>query len=130
MIRLRLKQIQRDYLWGGGALEWKPHLARWVTVCLDKIGGLRMRERPFGIKRSRKYGEERGGWCSREVRDGYSVGLSKAIRKEWHIVDSRLAFVVDNGQRMKFGRISGVGLYLHVILFPSYLLSLYPRTLG
>ena len=32
MVRLRLKQIQRDYMWEGGALERKPHLARWVTV--------------------------------------------------------------------------------------------------
>lgn len=39
MVRLRLKQIQRNYLWGVGALEWKPHLARWVTVCLDKSKG-------------------------------------------------------------------------------------------
>ena len=78
-----------------------------------------MRERPFGIKRSRKYGEERGGWCSREVRDGYSVGLSKAIRKEWHIVDSRLAFVVDNGQRMKFWKDKWCGALPSCDSFPT-----------
>ena len=27
-IMLRLEQIQRDFLWGGEALEWKPHLVR------------------------------------------------------------------------------------------------------
>ncbi|RVW50776.1 hypothetical protein CK203_076801 [Vitis vinifera] len=33
IVRLRLKQIQRDFLWGGGAIERKPHLVKWVTVC-------------------------------------------------------------------------------------------------
>ncbi|RVW76760.1 hypothetical protein CK203_050518 [Vitis vinifera] len=32
-----------------------------------------------------KYGEEQGGWCSKEVKGGYGVGLWKAIRREWHI---------------------------------------------
>ena len=45
MVRMRLEQIKRDFLWGGGALEKKPHLVRWSTVCLDKRkGGL-------GVKR-------------------------------------------------------------------------------
>ena len=38
-IRLRLEQIQRDFLWGGGALGWKTHLVKWVVVCLDKSKG-------------------------------------------------------------------------------------------
>ena len=38
-VRLRLEQIQRDFLWGGGALERKPHLVRWGLVCLDKSKG-------------------------------------------------------------------------------------------
>ena len=38
-IKLRLKQIQRDFLWGGGALERKPHLVRWALVCLDNRKG-------------------------------------------------------------------------------------------
>ena len=36
VVRMRLEQIQRDFLWGGGALEQKPHLVRWLIVCLDK----------------------------------------------------------------------------------------------
>ena len=31
---------------------------------------------------SRKYGVEEGEWCTREVREGYGVGLWKEIRKE------------------------------------------------
>ena len=40
-VRLRLEQIQRGFLWGGGNLEKKPHLVKWLTVCSDrKMGGL------------------------------------------------------------------------------------------
>ena len=33
-----------------------------------------------------KYGEERGGWCSREVREAHGVGLWKGIRIDWDFV--------------------------------------------
>lgn len=39
MVILRLEQIQRDFLWGGGALMQKPHLVRWKSVYSRK-GGL------------------------------------------------------------------------------------------
>ena len=43
-VRLRLEKIQRDFLWGGGALAQKPHLVRWSLVCLEKSkGGLGVR---------------------------------------------------------------------------------------
>ena len=35
-VRLRLEQIQRDLLWGGGALERKIHLVKRLVVCSDK----------------------------------------------------------------------------------------------
>ena len=35
-VKLRLEQIQRDFLWGGGALVRRPHLVRWATVCILK----------------------------------------------------------------------------------------------
>ncbi|RVW31849.1 hypothetical protein CK203_099034 [Vitis vinifera] len=31
VVRLRLEQIQRYFLWGGGALEHKPHLCSFVV---------------------------------------------------------------------------------------------------
>ena len=44
VVRLRFEQIQRDFLWGGGALERKPHPIKWTTVCSDKrVGGLGVR---------------------------------------------------------------------------------------
>ena len=38
-VRLRIEQIQRNFLWGGGALEPKPHLVWWGLVCPDKSKG-------------------------------------------------------------------------------------------
>ncbi|RVW59539.1 putative ribonuclease H protein [Vitis vinifera] len=32
-VRRRLEKIQRDFLWGGGNLDHKPHLVRWELVC-------------------------------------------------------------------------------------------------
>ena len=43
-VKLRLERIQRDFLWGGGSLEKKPHLVKWSTMCFDKKqGGLGVR---------------------------------------------------------------------------------------
>ena len=39
VVRVRLEQIQRDFLLGGMALEKKPHLVRWSTVSLDEKMG-------------------------------------------------------------------------------------------
>ncbi|RVW65895.1 Transposon TX1 uncharacterized 149 kDa protein [Vitis vinifera] len=38
-VRMKLEKIQRDFLWGGGSLEQKPHLVRWPIVCEDKSKG-------------------------------------------------------------------------------------------
>ena len=74
VVKLKLEQIQRNFLWGEGALEQRLHLVTWTTICLDKRKGglrvkrlraflrstrlsyanrasaLRMREGPYGIK--------------------------------------------------------------------------------
>ena len=37
IFRFRLEKIQRDFLWGGGALlENKMHLVKWSSVCKVK----------------------------------------------------------------------------------------------
>lgn len=36
-MRLRLEQIQRDFLQGEGNFERKHHLVKWPTVCKNKI---------------------------------------------------------------------------------------------
>ncbi|RVX10864.1 LINE-1 reverse transcriptase-like [Vitis vinifera] len=65
VVRIRLEKIQRDFLWGGGALVQKPHLVWSIALWNQVIRG--------------KYGEERGGWRSCESREAYGFGLWKAI---------------------------------------------------
>ncbi|XP_034678940.1 uncharacterized protein LOC117909152 [Vitis riparia] len=103
-VRLRLERIQRDFLWGGGALEKKPHLVRWDLVYLEKCnGGLEVKSLSipnkallckwswrFAIEREAfwnqvirgKYGKEHGRWSSKEAREGVWYGLWKTLRKE------------------------------------------------
>ena len=94
-VRLRLEQIQRDFLWRGGALEQKTHLVKWEVVSKKNKGGLGVRclstlnrallckwswcfmeEREALWKEviSRKYGVE-GGWHTWEGGEGFGVGL-------------------------------------------------------
>ncbi|RVW77230.1 putative ribonuclease H protein [Vitis vinifera] len=118
------KKIQRDFLWGGGALVQKPHLVKWSIVCLDKrSGGLGVKNLGafnrallgkwvwrFANERKAlwnqvirgKYGEERGGWRSCEPREAYGLGLWKAISKMGHKVTPFVGFVVGDGEKVKF----------------------------
>ena len=78
-----MEKIQRDFWWGGGALEKKPHLVKWDIVCLDK---------------------RKGGLGVRSLNS-----LNKALRKWiWRFAKERDAFwrEVICG---KFGELEGVG---------------------
>ncbi|RVX18032.1 putative ribonuclease H protein [Vitis vinifera] len=101
-----------------GALERKPHLVKWDSVCLDKRkGGLGLRRLStlnrallckwnwgFANERktlwrsviSRKFGEEEGGWYTRDVREGFGVGFWKDIRKEGTLLQNKVVFSVGN----------------------------------
>ena len=35
-VMARLEKIQKDFLWGGGDLVKKPHLVKWLIVCMEK----------------------------------------------------------------------------------------------
>ena len=140
-VRQRLKQIQRDFLWGDGNLERKPHLVRWEYQCLSKKkGGVRVkclfnlnkailcksnwrfaneREALWNQVIRGKYGEERGGWCSREVREAHGVGLWKGLRMEWDFVGSRISFPIGNGRRVRFWRDRWCGDSPLCVSFPS-----------
>ena len=139
VVSLRLEKIQRDFLWRGRALERKPHLVKWDTVCLDKRkGGLGVRRLStlnrallckwnwrFANERetlwkhviSRKFGEEEGGWYTREVREGFGVGLWKEIRKEDSLLKTKLFFLWGMVEMSSFGKIISVGTSFLVTLF-------------
>ncbi|RVW30281.1 Adagio protein 1 [Vitis vinifera] len=80
------------------SLDWKVILVyglmNWSTVFMEKKGG--------GLVIIRKYREEEGGWCSRALREGYGVGLWKAIGNRWEEFNKRVGFMVRNGRKVKF----------------------------
>ena len=110
----RLERIQRQFLWGGGSLEKKPHLVKWVTVCTEKKkGGLGVRKfsrlnkallckwswrfanERYALWRKViccKYGETLRGWHTCDIRGGFGVGLWKEISKEWPLFLKNAAF--------------------------------------
>ena len=47
---------------------------------------------------SRKFGENLGGWSSRNVRGGYRTSCWKEIRKEWETLVPNVRFLVENGR--------------------------------
>ena len=143
----RLERIQRDFLWGGGALERKPHLVEWSIICSDKRkGDLGVRSLAllnkallckwswrFAVERkalwrqviSAKYGEEEGGWRSCVVRGSYGAGLWKAIRRGWETVGNNLVYFVGNGRRIRLWEEKWCGDDKLCALFPSlYAISL------
>ncbi|RVW17821.1 putative ribonuclease H protein [Vitis vinifera] len=114
VVKLRLEKIQRDFLWGGGALEKRPHLVKWAVVCTHKkMGGLGIRNLSilnrallckwswhFAVERdsywkliiSTKYGVDRGGWSTCGAREGHGVGLWKEISKEGLLLLNNVSF--------------------------------------
>ncbi|RVW44252.1 putative ribonuclease H protein [Vitis vinifera] len=143
VVRLRLEQIQRDFLWSGGALERKTHFVKWAVVCSYKSkGGLGVRclstlnrallckwswrfmeEKEAFWKQviSKKFWVEEGGWYTREVREGFGVGLWKEIRKEGSLLSNNIVFSMGNGRRVRFWKDKWCGVEA---LCDSYL-SLY-----
>ena len=135
-VRLRLEQIQRDFVWGGGNFEKKPHLVKWSTVCLDrKMGGLGIKSLAilnnallckwiwrFANERDSlwrnvilwKFGEERGGWCSAISRDAYGSGV-------WKEILLLLLSLWGMEGDFAFGRMLGVGKRPSPALTPPFL---------
>ncbi|KAJ9691214.1 hypothetical protein PVL29_013405 [Vitis rotundifolia] len=140
-VRLRLEKIQRDFLWGGGSLEQKPHLVRWSIVCEDKSKG------DLGVKSlglfnkallgkwawrfanekkalwnqviRRKYGEEIEGWRSCENREAFEVGMWKAINKVGQLVTPFFGFEVGDGKNVRFWKDKWCGTSPLSKAFPS-----------
>ena len=103
VVAKRLEKLQICFLWGGGVREKKAHLVNWDVVCFEKRqGGLGLRKLTilnkallgkwilrFASDRdctwktliNIKYGLEGLGWCSKEIRGPFGVGLWKEIIK-------------------------------------------------
>ncbi|RVW81102.1 putative ribonuclease H protein [Vitis vinifera] len=114
----RLERIQRDFLWGGGALERKPHLVECWRFAVE-------REALWRQVISAKYREEEGGWRSCVVRGSYGVGLWKAIRRGWEAIGNNLVYSMGNGRRIRFWEEKWCGDDKLCSLFPSlYAISL------
>ena len=103
VVSKRLEKLQSCFLWGGGVNEKKAHLVNWDVVCSEK------RHDGFGLRKltilnkallgkwiwrfasdrdctwktliNLKYGLEGLGWCSKEIRGPFRVGLWKEIIK-------------------------------------------------
>ena len=113
IVQSRLDQLQKNFLWGGAKLEKKPHLVKWLTLCLEKesrgsgvkdLGCLNKTLlskwcwRFAAEKRTlwndvimAKYGEEEGGWCSCEVREGGIWG--RVVEGNMQLVASCLCYI-------------------------------------
>ncbi|RVW28979.1 LINE-1 reverse transcriptase-like [Vitis vinifera] len=129
-VRLRLERIQREFLWGGGALERKIHLVNWRFAMEREAFLEALIEKVLEQVRG-KYGEEQGGWSSKEARgETHGVGLWKTLRKEWEVVKSRLVFVVGNGKRIKFWKDIWCGDEPLCVSFPSLFALAVSRMLG
>ncbi|RVW39723.1 LINE-1 reverse transcriptase-like [Vitis vinifera] len=115
-VRIRLEKIQRDFLWGGGALEQKPHLAllgKWAWRFANEKTAL------WNQVIRRKYGEEKGGWRSCEIREAYGVGLWKAINKVGQFVTPFFGYEVGDGKNVRFWKDKWCGTSPLREAFPS-----------
>ncbi|RVW96801.1 hypothetical protein CK203_026028 [Vitis vinifera] len=89
-----------------GQMETSMYKREMVCVfqgSQSQVNKVRMEIKAFwSLVISLKYGEEEGGWRTREVNGRNGVGLWKAITKKWLLLDGGLAYHVGSGQRVRF----------------------------
>ena len=123
-IAIRIERLQRNFLWGGIDESPKFRLVKWAQVCSPlKSGSLGIRNlRAFnqallgkwlwryGRETTHlwrrvietKFGNDWGGWCTKEVSNPYGVSLWRTIRKGWPFFSKSIQFKVGVGDRIKF----------------------------
>ncbi|KAL6336249.1 hypothetical protein AAG906_014418 [Vitis piasezkii] len=96
----RLEKIQRDFLWGGGALEKKPHLVNWGSVYADMRQGGLERDSLWKQVIIDKFGVEKGGngkkvkfwkdlWCEDQtLKDDFPNLFMLAVNKDEWVFDA------------------------------------------
>ena len=141
----RIERIQRNFLWGTSKDVFKYPLVAWDRVCLlVECSGLGIRMIGlfnkallgnwlwcFGKESNwlwrqviaTKYGEARGGWCTRGVRGSHECGMWRSIKEGIEKFFNQILYNV-------FGMIHGVGLFLWRNSFLLCLLALYPKKYG
>ena len=120
----RLERIQRNFLWGASEDVFKYPLVAWEKVCLPvEDGGLGIWRVGlfnqallgkwlwrFGKESNRlwhqviatKYGEARGGRCTRIVRGTHWCGMWKSIREGREKFFGQVVYNVGEGHRISF----------------------------
>ncbi|RVX04514.1 hypothetical protein CK203_023399 [Vitis vinifera] len=68
---------------------------------------------------NRKFGEEEGGWYTREVREGFGVGFRKKIRKEGSLLQNKVVVTMGDGRKGKFWKDKWCGNFALCNPFPS-----------
>ena len=141
VVAKRLEKLQRNFLWGGRALEKKAHLEKWEVVCSGKgLGSLGLRNLSLMNKAllrkwiwsftsnmdctwkrliAFKYGTDGLSWGSREAQGPFGMGLWKDILKESSKVKENWKFKVRNGTKIHFLTNHRCGPSTLSISFPS-----------
>ena len=123
-IAIRIERLQRNFLWGGIDESPKFRLVKWAQVCSPlKSGSLGIRNlRAFNQASlgkwlwrygretthlwrrviETKFGNDWGGWCTKEVSNPYGVSLWRTIRQGWPVFSKSIQFEVGVGDRIKF----------------------------
>ena len=68
---------------------------------------------------STKFGEEDGGWNTRDIRGGYGTGLWKDIRKEWLTFSQNTTSSLGNDRRLGFWKDPWCGETVLCNAFPT-----------
>ena len=127
----RLERIQRNFLWGASKDVFKHPLVAWEKVCLPvEDGGLGIRRVGlfnqaflskwlwcFGKEgnklwhqvKTAKYGEARGGWCTRIVRGTDGCGMWKSIREGAEKFFGQVVYNAGEGDCISFWHDPGCG---------------------
>ena len=69
-----------------------------------------------------KYGEGKGGWCTRACSRAHGCGLWRSISEEWDTFTKHFSFVVGDGSRILFWHDKWTGDVPLKILYPQLFL--------